>query len=193
MAKKWIVAPSLETLLKQLNRAFPKRSKKSDGGIGDDNHKSRNSDHNPYISHPTQKGVGVVRARDFTHDPQTGIDCNWLWEVLLKNRDLRIRYIIWNHQIASPEKGWKRRKYSGTNAHTKHLHVSVSEDSKLFMSAKEWDLDFPDNEGTDEVARVTINEPDLNPDSEVIAQTELSSEQRQDINEPIVEEKPKPY
>jgi len=48
MAKKpWRVAGSLEKLLAQLNEAFPKRSKVSDGSIGDVNHSARASDHNP--------------------------------------------------------------------------------------------------------------------------------------------------
>lgn len=150
----WRVAESLEKLRAQLNEAFPKRSKVSDGGIGDAAHASRNSDHNPYIK---VKGVGIVRARDFTHDPRTGIDCQWLADTLSENRDPRIRYLIWNRQICSSEKQpWVWRKYTGVNAHTKHLHVSVSEDPKLFDSKKEWKLDFVDDD-QDDVAKVVAD------------------------------------
>lgn len=148
----WRVAESLEVLRKQLNEAFPKRSKVSDGGIGDAAHASRNSDHNPYIKIGT---MGIVRARDFTHDPQTGIDCNWLAETLLKRKDPRIKYVIWNRRMFSATKQpWQWRPYSGINSHTHHLHVSVSENVALFDNKNEWTLDFPTGEH-DDVAKVT--------------------------------------
>jgi len=143
----WRIAESLETLRKQLNEAFPRRSKASDGGIGDAKHASRSSDHNPYIKN---KGIGIVTARDFTHDPKTGIDCNWLADMLVKNKDSRIKYIIWNKRICSSKTSpWQWRPYSGVNGHTKHLHLSVIGESKFYDSTKEWDLDFPDDESTD--------------------------------------------
>ncbi len=141
----WRVAKSLETLRLQLNKAFPKRSKVSDGGIGDAAHATRDSDHNPYIT-LTEGGkkIGIVRARDFTHDPATGIDCNWLAKQLAKHKDKRIRYIIWNRQICSATtQPWKWRKYTGSNAHTHHLHLSTTESVKQFDDPAEWKLDFP--------------------------------------------------
>jgi len=148
----WRVAEALETLRKQLNEAFPKRSKASDGGIGDAKHASRSSDHNPYI---INKGVGVVSARDFTHDPRTGIDCQWLADTLVKNKDPRIKYIIWNKQICSSQSSpWKWRPYKGVNGHTKHLHLSVIGEAKLYDSTKPWKLDFPKN-GKSDVAKIS--------------------------------------
>jgi hypothetical protein len=149
---KWIISPALETLRWQLNEAFPRRSKASDGGIGDSSHQaSPSSDHNPHVKNPT--GGGVVTARDFTHDPKTGIDCQWLADTLVKNRDPRIKYIIWNKRIcSSKQQPWVWRKYSGSNAHSKHLHLSVMADR--WMENRPWDLDFPDDENADEVARV---------------------------------------
>lgn len=61
----WRKAHSLTTLLDQFNTACPYRSKKSDGFIGDENHKHRFSYHNPDRS-------GIVPAGDFTHDPAQG-------------------------------------------------------------------------------------------------------------------------
>jgi len=148
----WRVAEALETLRKQLNEAFPKRSKASDGGIGDAKHASRSSDHNPYL---VNKGVGVVSARDFTHDPKTGIDCQWLADTLVKNKDPRIKYIIWNKQICSSQTSpWKWRPYKGVNGHTKHLHLSVIGEPKLYDSTKPWKLDFPKN-GKSDVAKIS--------------------------------------
>jgi hypothetical protein len=137
----WRIAESLETLRRQLNAAFPNRSKASDGGIGDAAHASRSSDHNPYIK--DSKGVGVVTARDFTHDPAGGLDCHWLARQLVKERDPRIKYIIWNKQIcSSKQQPWKWRPYNGINAHRHHLHLSVDADPKLYDSTAPWDLDI---------------------------------------------------
>lgn len=102
---------------------YPKRSKVSDGSIGDTRHKNSKSDHNP-------NSKGVVCAVDITFDKDpsdgVGVDCNWLAKVLTKNRDPRIKYIIWNNQIMSSLKDpWKWRPYSGANPHKHHLHISV--------------------------------------------------------------------
>jgi len=148
MAKQtWHIAASLETLREQLNTAFPERSKVSDGAIGNSEHSARASDHNPNENH-------TVCARDFTHDPQTGIDCQWLADTLVKNKDPRIKYIIWNHQICSSTTSpWKWRPYSGKNGHTHHLHLSVNAAPKLAESTQKWDLDFPDNTKINDVAK----------------------------------------
>ena len=67
----WRVAKSLLKLRDQINAHAPKRSKKSDGYIGDAAHASRSSDHNPWVK---DGKMGVVTAADFTHDPAGGFD-----------------------------------------------------------------------------------------------------------------------
>ena len=62
----WRAAHSLTTLLAQVNKAHPGRSKKSDGVIGDKAHAATASDHNPV--------AGVVHALDLTNDPAKGLD-----------------------------------------------------------------------------------------------------------------------
>lgn len=150
----WRVAGSLEVLRKQFNAAYPNRSKASDGGIGDLRHQaSKSSDHNPHIK--DANGVGVVTARDFTHDPANGIDCNELAKTLVKNRDPRIKYIIWSRRILSSKTSpWVWRPYSGVNAHTKHLHLSVIGEPKLYDSILPWDLD-------DDVAKIADDDNDI--------------------------------
>jgi hypothetical protein len=112
-------ALSLDTLLGQLNALAPGRNKASDGWIGDADHQNRTSDHNPW--YPPPNG-GIVTARDFTHDPRAGgLDCQWLADTLIANRDPRIKYVIWNRRIW--QGSW--RAYSGANPHTAHLHLSV--------------------------------------------------------------------
>ncbi len=112
----WYIARSLETLRAQLNAMAPRRSTASDGGIGDAAHSARTSDHNPTSS-------GQVCARDLTHDPAGGLDGHWLARVLVASGDSRIKYIIWDRRIWTPGVGLKA--YTGSNPHTKHLHLSV--------------------------------------------------------------------
>ncbi len=123
------MARSLDTALAEVNAAAPKRSKASDGGIGDAAHATRDSDHNPWIKDAS--GTGVVRARDFTHDPAGGFDADAFAEhvasLLGKHPALGTgAYVIWDWLIISTARlreGW--RPYSGSNGHTKHCHVSV--------------------------------------------------------------------
>jgi hypothetical protein len=136
----WRLAKSIKTLLDQVNAATPHRRKDSDGGIGDAAHASRGSDHNPYIK---VGAVGIVRAFDFTHAPETGFDAYAFAEMLLKNKDPRVRYVISNRKIASGKNGpeaWKWRPYSGKNPHNHHTHVSVTEKESEFDDAKKWNL-----------------------------------------------------
>ena len=114
----WRVARSLDKLLAQINSYAPRRSKISDGSIGDTAYSSRVSDHNP-------DSRGVVHARDFTHDPRGGFDAHAFVRRLAKAGDRRIKYLISNRQISNPSIGAGRwRPYSGVNPHTQHAHVS---------------------------------------------------------------------
>lgn len=160
----WREAHSLRDLRLQLNAAFPKRSIISDGGIGDAAHQATDSDHN--ARKKGKDGMRVFTARDFTHDPKTGIDCNWLADTLVLNKDPRVKYIIWNKRIcraypAHGLKAWQWGPYSGKNAHSKHLHISVSD--TLFDSSGKWRLDFPTPLqliNKPDVARITPEEDD---------------------------------
>jgi len=117
---------SLKVLLTQINRLAPNRSKASDGWIGDVKHQSRHSDHNP-------EPDGTVDARDFTNDPSGGCDARKLCQAILDSKDPRLSYVISNGQIASGRKGpkpWVWRKYSGSNGHYHHAHVSVLDEGQ---------------------------------------------------------------
>jgi murein L,D-transpeptidase YcbB/YkuD len=126
------LAKSLVVLRDQFNALAPNRSKASDGWIGDSKHAARKSEHNP-------NAAGVVRALDITHDPRNGIDNATLAEAIRRSADPRVYYIISNGRIANSGKPW--RKYTGTNGHYQHFHVSVSDDPKLYDSTKPWALD----------------------------------------------------
>jgi len=113
----WRPARSISKLRDQVNARWPKRSRKSDGIIGDLAHSRRASDHNPVR--------GVVHAIDLTHSPATGLDVHALADRMLASRDPRIKYLISNRRIGSAKTGWRWNRYSGSNPHSGHLHVSV--------------------------------------------------------------------
>jgi|SRR5690625_4077980 len=136
----WRVAQSLDQLLAQINAAYPNRSRRSDGSIGDAAHASRSSDHNPWVR---RRGVGIVTARDFTHDPTNGFN-SWTFADRLRQecaagRERRVKYIISNRRIASGTRGaWRWRHYSGSNPHSMHVHVSVSSEHSRYDDASPW-------------------------------------------------------
>lgn len=138
----WRVARSLDVLLEEINAAAPSRSKISDGSIGDAAHASRDSDHNPWVI--DSDGDGVVRARDFTHDPAGGLDCNKLAAHLasLIGEHPALgpgSYVIWNRRIISRDRiseGW--RPYTGSNPHDHHLHQSVTLAQAGYDSSASW-------------------------------------------------------
>lgn len=130
----WKVAESLDRLLAQLNALAPNRSKVSDGGIGDAAHASRDSDHDPWL---VLGGQPLVTARDYTHDPGGGLDCAKLRDSLVRARDSRVKYLIFNDEIISGAAGpkpWTARSYAYAgpkrNRHTHHLHLSVVADKR---------------------------------------------------------------
>lgn len=142
----WRVARSLDVLLGQLDATAPRRSKASDGAVGDTEHQSRSaaSDHNPWYPKPNG---GIVTARDFTHDPAGGMDCNWLAATLVASRDSRIKYVIWNNRIIDSRPGnrpWQWVAYNGVNPHTKHLHVSVMDNASC-DDPRAWNLGLEDD------------------------------------------------
>lgn len=115
----WRAARSLDVLRNEINSIAPYRSKRSDGTIGDAAHAASDSDHNP-------NDDNVVTARDFTHDPKAGADMHRISRRIVAVRPPALKYVIWNKQIwsrARAGEGWRR--YSGSNPHTKHMHVSV--------------------------------------------------------------------
>lgn len=117
----WRLAQSLIDLRDQANAAAPNRSKASDGTIGDARHQAEASRHNP-------NAAGVVTAFDLTHDPAGGMDTYAYCVNLVSFTNLipnDLDYVISNRQIASRERGWAWRAYSGVDPHTNHAHFGV--------------------------------------------------------------------
>lgn len=126
----YFLAPSLVRLRSEVNALWPKRSKASDGWIGDTAHSARKSDHNPDYS-----AGGIVRAIDVTN---AGIDVDAFVSSVI--RDARTRYVITRGRIWTREAGW--RKYTGPNGHYHHVHVSVrsAKSPRYDLQAHAWGL-----------------------------------------------------
>lgn len=126
MATSWHLAPSLAQLRREINARWPGRDKTTDGTIGDAAHSSRASDHNP-------NARGSVNAIDIDKD---GIDVAGLIALLVT--DPRVYYVIYNRRIWQRKYGFKPRPYSGLNAHTQHLHVSIIQSVAAEQNTATW-------------------------------------------------------
>ena len=118
-------APCCRQALKDATLQWPLRNRAADGIMGDAAHQKRKSDHN------------LGNAFDLTHDPDHGVDCAVLSRQVIN--DERVTYVIWNKQIynrADVAPAW--RPYTGTNPHTKHMHVSIRVKSREDTSAWPW-------------------------------------------------------
>ena len=115
VAKK--ATPAAVAVLRQATALAPKRKKASDGLLPSAAHlkASPTSDHNTGL------------AADLTHDPKNGIDCAVIFEKL--KEDARVKYLIFDKKIWSKQYAKQgNRKYTGSNPHTNHLHISINDD-----------------------------------------------------------------
>jgi hypothetical protein len=124
--------PAAIAVLRQATALSPKRKKVSDGLLPSAAHlkASPDSDHNT--------GLAV----DLTHDPKNGIDCVDIFEKL--KEDKRVKYLIfqgkiWSRQFAKQG----NRKYTGSNPHNKHLHISIESSHSADTSPWFWWMNQP--------------------------------------------------
>jgi hypothetical protein len=106
--------PAAIAMLRQATALAPWRRKATDGLLPSIAHlkQSPNSDHNT--------GLAV----DLTHDPKHGIDCAEIFQKL--KEDERVEYLIFNNKIWSRKYAKQGdRKYTGSNPHKSHIHVSI--------------------------------------------------------------------
>ena len=117
--------PAAKSLLRQATKRWPKRAKASDGLLPSAAHlaASPNSDHN------------TGHAVDLTHDPKSGVDCHELFQKF--KEDKRVAYLIFDSKIWSRARASEGdRRYTGSNPHSKHLHVSI--DPKHDKDTSSW-------------------------------------------------------
>jgi hypothetical protein len=118
-------APACRKALEDATRRWPRRNKASDGIMGDARHQARKSDHN------------LGNAVDITHDPRSG--CDGAVVAALAITDPRITYVIYNRRIWSKSRareGWRR--YTGSNPHTGHVHISIKASSRNDVRSWPW-------------------------------------------------------
>ncbi|MFC0506526.1 peptidoglycan-binding domain-containing protein [Micromonospora costi] len=123
------LAPALAVLRAEVNQRWPHRDKASDGWIGDAAHQARKSDHNP------DGDDSSVNAADFDRD---GID-----PLLLVRRCIEhpsTQYVIFDRTIWSRSRGFRPARYTGSNPHDKHVHVSVGHARSLEDSTRAWGI-----------------------------------------------------
>jgi hypothetical protein len=124
--------PAAIAVLRQATALKPLRKKISDGLLPSAAHmkQSPTSDHNT--------GYAV----DLTHDPKHGIDCAEIFQNL--KEDKRVKYLIFKGKIWSKERANEGdREYTGSNQHTKHLHISINEGMGKDTSPWFWWLNQP--------------------------------------------------
>lgn len=130
VAKK--ATPAAIAVLRQATAISPLRMKASDGLLPSNAHlkQSPTSDHNT--------GLAV----DLTHDPKHGIDCADIFEKL--KEDKRVKYLIFKGTIWSREKiKLGNRRYTGSNPHNKHLHISIESAYSTDTSPWFWWMNQP--------------------------------------------------
>jgi len=123
---KPILCKAGQQLREQFDDTFPDRDRRSDGWLGDQRHSTRPSQHNP------DPKTGIVSAIDVDRDvhksgkPDLMPDIADQLRLAAKAGEKRIAYIIFDGRIASSRMGWRWRKYSGSNPHNKHCHISFT-------------------------------------------------------------------
>lgn len=108
----WYLAPSLSILQAELNVRWPRR-KKPDGTIGDRAHQNRTSSHNP-------NKRGSVNGIDISNE---GIDVPYVVRAAIKHPSTW--YVISKGYIYSRTYNFAKRRYTGSNPHNTHIHISI--------------------------------------------------------------------
>ena len=128
----WKLAAAAATLRDQVNKAYPKRDRSSDGTIGDQAHKRRISDHNPDKS-------GYVMALDLDEDGWPAhVFADQLVDYMRTSGDKRIKNIVYENRVASgtykdvkgqAPRWWMWRPAKGMG-HEHHIHISFDQAAK---------------------------------------------------------------
>jgi hypothetical protein len=125
-----------QQLREMFDDTYPDRDRRSDGWVSDYRHSLRISDHNP------DPKTGMVRAIDIDRDVHKSGKPDFMPDIAdqirlaAKSGEKRISYVIFNGRIASSRLGWRWRKYTGSNPHDHHCHISFTnkgdEDGSFF-------------------------------------------------------------
>lgn len=137
MTLTWRLAPCIRSLQTEINSKFPDRPKQTDGTKGDAAHEAQgsSSDHNAWLDN-------TVRAWDittsyFTDDLAERLRLRGLQG---DHRLIGGGYVIHKSRIASDNGNWQWRKYTGSDPHTSHIHLSVTRDKTGYDDASPWGI-----------------------------------------------------
>lgn len=171
MAAAWRLALSLVTLRNEINAAAPRRSRGSDGSIGNLEHQARCSRHNPNRD-------GVVTAIDVTHDPAGGMDVHALADRLVADPHPQLAYVISRGRIASRATGWRWHAYTGSNPHNVHAHFAVGTGPDCdpvgpYDSTAPWGLTEEDDMFNADTLLAALNDPRVEARLRQMTQAEL--------------------
>lgn len=133
-----IAAPAALQARKDTTANAPNRKQASDGICPSAAH----SKANPYSDHEPGK-AGYCHAVDITNDPANGVNSRAIATSALS--DSRTTYVISNGEIAyatgqqpAGKKAMTWYKYTGTNKHTVHCHISIKDTKAACQSTAHW-------------------------------------------------------
>jgi hypothetical protein len=126
-----IAAPSCKAVLSQATKAWPNRDTGTDGIIPSAAHRaaSPNSDHNPAPPY------WLCHAVDLTQDKAHGCDCHAIFDAIRNARDNRVKLLIFEHRMWTPEGGVQTYSHSD---HFDHLHISVKNTFSALFNVSAW-------------------------------------------------------
>ena len=110
---KWRLARSIARLKDEVETEYPGTIVWT---IGDEDHQSTWSDHNP------NECCDVVCAADVKGN--AGLDLAAFVRHLITNPHPNLRYVIYNRKIYQRKNNFEPQNYTGPNAHAEHAHVS---------------------------------------------------------------------
>ena len=132
------LSKAAQQLREQFDDTFPDRDRRSDGWIADARHVAAGtSDHIPCAKSGMVRAIDVDRDVHKSGKPDLMPDIADQIRLAAKSGEKRVAYIIFNGRIASSRLGWRWRKYTGSNPHNHHCHVSFTskgdEDGSFFQ------------------------------------------------------------
>lgn len=149
----WTLVPCLVSLRAEFNAVSPKRDKGADGSIGDSSHTSA-SDHTPdedsdALRDHDADSKNEVHALDIDSSgpwPSAGWFDRTIKAIVAREKAEynspvmvgRLKYVIWNRQIASRSGGWVWGPYSLADPHTNHAHFSARYESGPESDTRPW-------------------------------------------------------
>jgi hypothetical protein len=131
------LVPAALVFVRELDEAYPNRSRVSDGSVASSAHHAGNptSDHEHGTPQPGDRDIDAVDiTRELIPGDLAASDAAMYGDVLPAfQRKHRAQYAIFKDQIAFADEGWRWRSYAyagpGRSRHMEHAHCNWREDS----------------------------------------------------------------